>query len=298
MLLPMTPRTKKTAAALSGALVLASGAYALGSQAGDGSALAGQHANAARQTAGYGFGTGRSRPSRLPRRPARGLADAAKQLGVSRGQAPRRAEEAARRASAASSTTSATRSPSRSRPSSGSPRPRSSRRSTSAATSARASASCAATAVAATCATPSPTQLASQARHRRGEGPLRARRAAQERPAARPRRPRHQARRHRGEAARRAAGPAPRRRSRPTRPRPGFDRRGHRDEKLDALAKDLGVSQAKLQAALKGIRDDLKAQRDKAIDEFAADLAKELGVSKAKVDDVIDSLGHHGRRGP
>ena len=37
----MTPRTKKTAAALSGALVLASGAYALGSQAGDGTALAG-----------------------------------------------------------------------------------------------------------------------------------------------------------------------------------------------------------------------------------------------------------------
>ena len=32
----MTPRTKKTAAALSGALVLASGAYALGSQTGDG----------------------------------------------------------------------------------------------------------------------------------------------------------------------------------------------------------------------------------------------------------------------
>ena len=37
----MTPRTKKTAVALSGALVLASGAYALGSQTGDGTALAG-----------------------------------------------------------------------------------------------------------------------------------------------------------------------------------------------------------------------------------------------------------------
>ena len=80
------------------------------------------------------------------------------------------------------------------------------------------------------------------------------------------------------------------------RPRPGF--RHDRDEKLGALAKDLGVSQAKLKTALKAIRDDLKAQRDKAIDGFAADLAKELGVSKAKVDDVIDSLGHHGRRGP
>ena len=97
--------------------------------------------------------------------------------------------------------------------------------------------------------------------------------------AARPERPRHQARRQRGEAARRAQslrpGPGPR----PGGPgKPGFDRRGARDEKLGALAKDLGVSQAKLKTALKGIRDDLKAQRDKAIDGFAADLAKELGV--------------------
>src|SRR3954468_14699455 len=37
----MTPRTKKTAAAVGGALVLASGAYALGTQTGDGTALAG-----------------------------------------------------------------------------------------------------------------------------------------------------------------------------------------------------------------------------------------------------------------
>ena len=41
MLRSMTPRTKKTAAALSGALVLASGAYALGTQTSDGTALAG-----------------------------------------------------------------------------------------------------------------------------------------------------------------------------------------------------------------------------------------------------------------
>ncbi len=58
------------------------------------------------------------------------------------------------------------------------------------------------------------------------------------------------------------------------------------------------MSQSKLEAALKEVRDDLKAQRDQLVDEFAADLAKELGVSKAKVDAVIDSLGHHGRRGP
>src|SRR3954470_1678862 len=79
----MTPRTKKTAAALSGALVLASGAYALGSQTGDGSALAGQNANATRQ-GGYGFGYGPG-PGRHGFRggPRQDLADAAKQLGVS-----------------------------------------------------------------------------------------------------------------------------------------------------------------------------------------------------------------------
>src|SRR3954451_561274 len=49
----MSPRTKKTAAALTGALVLASGAYALGSQTGDGSALAGQNANASGRAGGY-----------------------------------------------------------------------------------------------------------------------------------------------------------------------------------------------------------------------------------------------------
>src|SRR3954452_7271399 len=79
----MTPRTKKTAAALSGALVLASGAYALGSQTGDGQALAGQNAKAARQ-GGYGCGYGRG-PGKPGFRggPRQDLADAAKQLGVS-----------------------------------------------------------------------------------------------------------------------------------------------------------------------------------------------------------------------
>src|SRR5215212_7495419 len=69
----MTPRTKKTAAALSGALVLASGAYALGSQ----------NANAARQ-GGYGFGYGPG-PGKHGFRggPRQDLADAAKKLGVS-----------------------------------------------------------------------------------------------------------------------------------------------------------------------------------------------------------------------
>src|SRR3954454_783390 len=79
----MTPRTKKTAAALSGALVLASGAYALGSQTGDGSALAGQNANATRQGGyGFGYGPGPGKPG-FRGGPRQDLADAAKQLGVS-----------------------------------------------------------------------------------------------------------------------------------------------------------------------------------------------------------------------
>src|SRR5215211_2701362 len=66
----MTPRTKKTVAALGGALVLASGAYALGSQAGDGAALAGSTTTSARQ------------PAAGPRGPGHDLSDAAARLGV------------------------------------------------------------------------------------------------------------------------------------------------------------------------------------------------------------------------
>jgi hypothetical protein len=69
----MTPRTKKTAAALGGALVLASGAYAFGAQAGDGAALAGGTTSSARQT---GSGPGH-------RGPGHDLSDAAARLGVS-----------------------------------------------------------------------------------------------------------------------------------------------------------------------------------------------------------------------
>src|SRR3954449_6592368 len=60
----MTPRTKKTAAALSGALVLASGAYALGSQAGDGAALAGSTSASSSQPPGRPFGRGPGGPGR------------------------------------------------------------------------------------------------------------------------------------------------------------------------------------------------------------------------------------------
>src|SRR4051794_13328458 len=79
----MTPRTKKTAAALSGALVLASGAYALGSQAGGGSALAGQNPNPSRHAGGHGYGPGPGfRPGPGRRGPRADLAEAAAKLGV------------------------------------------------------------------------------------------------------------------------------------------------------------------------------------------------------------------------
>ena len=80
----MTPRTKKTAAALSGALVLASGAYALGSQTGDGQALAGQNANAARQAVATASATGQA-PGSMASAAARARTSpiAAQKLGVS-----------------------------------------------------------------------------------------------------------------------------------------------------------------------------------------------------------------------
>ena len=77
MLRTMTPRSKKTAAALSGALVLASGAYALGSQAGDGAALAGDKTSSSGHQAGpYGPGPGHRGG------PGRDLSRIAARLGV------------------------------------------------------------------------------------------------------------------------------------------------------------------------------------------------------------------------
>jgi hypothetical protein len=292
----MTPRTKKTAAALSGALVLASGAYALGSQAGDGSALAGS-TNAPRQTAGYGFGAGPGRPGHFRGGPREGLADAAKQLGVSEDKLlaalkKLRDDKSGKlddlRDAFAKSLASELGIPEAKVESALDKRgderkgKRNLRRDGHRGDMRNAFADDLAKQLGIDAAK---VRSALDEVHKSGPPPdlgalatklgvseAKLRSALQDlRPGAGPGRP----------------GPGP-----------GFDRRGHRDDKLNALAKDLGVSQAKLQAALKGIRDDLKAQKDKAIDEFAADLAKELGVSKAKVDDVIDSLGHHGRRGP
>jgi transcriptional regulator with XRE-family HTH domain len=85
MLPAMTTRRKKLAGVLAGAVVLSSGAYALGSQAGGGGALA-SGANAASAT-GAGQGTASAPRDRAPRGLVRrggfGLGDLADRLGVS-----------------------------------------------------------------------------------------------------------------------------------------------------------------------------------------------------------------------
>ena len=286
----MTPRTKKTAAALSGALVLASGAYALGSQTGDGQALAGQNAKAARQ-GGFGYGPGPGKHGF--RGPRQELADAAKQLGVSQDKLLAALKQlrddnkgkvddlrdAFEKALAKqlgipeSKVESALgkRGPDRKLRRDGH---RGDMR-----------AEFAKQLAAKLGIDAAKVRSALDGVHRAGPADLSALATklgvseAKLRDALQSLRP---------GPGRRPGGPG----------KPGFDRHGARDERLGVLAKDLGVSQAKLKTALKAIRDDLKAQCDKAIDGFATDLAKELGVPKSKVDAVIDSLGHHGRRGP
>jgi Mn-dependent DtxR family transcriptional regulator len=74
----------------------------------------------------------------------------------------------------------------------------------------------------------------------------------------------------------------------------GDRRDGHRgarrDDRLEALADALGVSEDRLETALRKVRDD---QRDA----FAARLAKKLGISAAKVRDALGDLPHRGRHG-
>lgn len=65
-----------------------------------------------------------------------------------------------------------------------------------------------------------------------------------------------------------------------------------------ALAKELGVTTVRLRAALTKIHDGLEQQRQAERDAFITKLAAKLGVSEAKVKDVIGSKPHHGRRGP
>jgi Mn-dependent DtxR family transcriptional regulator len=82
---------------------------------------------------------------------------------------------------------------------------------------------------------------------------------------------------------------------------PGFGhdvRRGGGPAHVAELAKELGVTQAKLRAALEKVRGDLAKQHEAERDAFIAKLADRLGISEAKIKDVIRSRPHHGRRGP
>jgi Spy/CpxP family protein refolding chaperone len=86
---------------------------------------------------------------------------------------------------------------------------------------------------------------------------------------------------------------------RPGRPGPGFRRPGGPGgPRAAALAKELGVTEAKLRAAMEKIRPALEKQHEAERDALIAKLAAKLGVSEAKVKDVIGSEPHHGRRGP
>ena len=277
----MTPRTRKTAAALAGALVLASGAYAIGSQSGDGAALAGGTSGASPRSAGHGAP---GRPSLRDRR--RALADVAQRLGVSEAKLVAALEKLRDqrktgydelRAAFAKSLAAELGIPEARVQSALDKRAgnRKLRRDGRRGDLRDAFADELATKLGVT-----------KAKVRAALDDLRA--------GGRPDLAALATRLGVTEAKLRAAL----RGLRPGHGRGGPDRHGDRGERLGALARDLGVSEAKLRAALERVRDDFKTQRAEVLDEYAADLAKELGISKAKVDDVIDALGHHGRRGP
>jgi uncharacterized tellurite resistance protein B-like protein len=281
----MTPRTKKTAAALTGALVLASGAYALGSQTGGGSALAGQNANASRQAGGFGFGygPGPGAPGRRDR--GRDLAAVAGKLGVTPAQL-RAALEKLR----------------------GTQKPDLDAARTKFAAD-----------LAGRLGIPQ-AKVQAALDKRMGErkvkrdgrrGDMRDAFAQQIATklgidAAKVRSALDDAHRSGGPpdlstlAGKLGVTEAKLRDALQTL-RPRLGRRGPGGPfgaRIATLAKDLGVSEAKLRTALKGLRDDFQQQRAAEREKFATALAGELGISKAKVDDVIGSLGHHGRRGP
>ena len=69
-------------------------------------------------------------------------------------------------------------------------------------------------------------------------------------------------------------------------------------EHVSELAKELGVTEAKLRAALEKVRDAAFKRHEAERDAFVSKLAAKLGVSEAKIKDVIGSRPHHGRRGP
>jgi Clp amino terminal domain, pathogenicity island component len=299
MLRAMTPRSKKTAAALSGALVLASGAYALGSQAGDGAALAGDRATSTGRQAG-------PHPGR-PGGPGRDLSGIAGRLGVTEAKLRAALEDL--------------------RPDRGAKDDR---------RSALAKALAGELGLSADKVTAALDKLHGQRkvgrRERRGDRVQRFDDALASKLGVDPAKVHSafdalKAGGRRGGppdlgdlasklgvtedklrsalADLRPGGPAGPGKLGPGPGGPG--RFGHRmrggpgpggPAVVSALSKELGVTPAKLRAALQKIRGELDKQHQAERDAFAAKLAAKLGVPEAKVRDVIGSEPHHGRRGP
>ena len=63
------------------------------------------------------------------------------------------------------------------------------------------------------------------------------------------------------------------------------------------LAKALGVTQPQLRAALKKVWTAEQGKRTERRDAVAAALAKKLGIPEAKVKAALDSMPHDGGRG-
>jgi Mn-dependent DtxR family transcriptional regulator len=280
----MTPRTKTTAVALTGALVLASGAYALGSQAGDGEALAGGNTPSTARSAGHpggprdlsgmagrlGVTEDKLRAALEDLRPDRGAKKDQIRDALAKELASELGLDAAKVTAALEKFHGERKAVRRDRRGDRLQR-------FDEALAAKLGVDAAKIRSAFDSLKPGgPDRRAGKASLADlakeigvSEAKLRAA-IADVRPGPRP------GRRGFGHGLRRGGGPAP----------------------VAELAKELGVTPAKLRAALQKIRGNLAKQHEAERDAFIAKLADRLGVSEAKVEDVIGSRPHHGRRGP
>jgi DNA-binding transcriptional regulator YhcF (GntR family) len=275
----VTPRSKKTAAALSGALLLASAAYALGSQAGDGAALAGDRTTSGGRQAG---------PFGRPGGPGRDLSGIAGRLGVTEAKLraalddlrPDRGAMDTHKAALAKALATEL----------GLPTdkvqaaldklhgPRGERRDRRRGDKhLRFDAALAAKLGVEPAKIRSAFQALKSGGRRGGPADL-------------------------GELAQKIGVSEAKLRSALADLRPGM--RGRRGPGrpggpvVSALAKELGVAPAKLRAALQKIRGELVKQHQSERAAFITKLAAKLGIPEAKVKEVIGAEPHHGRRGP
>ena len=254
----MTKGKRTTALALAGAVALASGAYALGAQADDGSAEA---AKTARDEARFGHGFGRAGPA--PR--------AATRVRRPRGPPRRRRGRSPRRARGHRAPTARTSSPSGSPTRSASTR----RRSSSAFENVR-------------------PERPARPRVRRPEALRRAR--SRRSSASAPRRSAPRSRSAAATRRTRATSPTSSASARSGYARPSTPcsaSSGRTVRGLANLAEELGVTQAQLEAAFEKLRD----QKDELRDEFAQELADRLNLDVEKVQDALDALHGPGRPG-